>query len=192
MDASLMVLTSPLIGTHQGLFIWPQQTGTKRPSINGLIHFYKRIVFMTLKRRMLKLVSPFQLTIIAKKFFQCFPCLDNLLSSKYLSASIPASISASYCLQNKPDIRCNRSCQRRLYIRDRHKMQNVAKRIPSLKSWFCGSIVCDIFWNFENWSTRTLRKCVSFLPPQNKLFSEGIFFCDSLWRKVDIRFFQSP
>ena len=39
------------------------------------------------------------------------------------------------------------------------------KKSPSLKSGFCGSIVCDIFWNFENWSTGRLRKCVSFLPP---------------------------
>ena len=39
------------------------------------------------------------------------------------------------------------------------------KKIPSLKSGFCWSILCDIFWKFENWSTGSLRKCVSFLPP---------------------------
>ena len=43
-----------------------------------------------------------------------------------------------------------------VHIRD----SECPKKIPSLKSGFCGSIVCDIFWNFENWSTGSLRKWV--------------------------------
>ena len=35
------------------------------------------------------------------------------------------------------------------------------KKICSLKSWFCGFIGDDIFWYFENWSTRTLWKSLS-------------------------------
>ena len=41
------------------------------------------------------------------------------------------------------------------------KTQNVPKKFCSLKSWFCGFIKDDIFWNFQNWSTRTLRIWVS-------------------------------
>ena len=50
-------------------------------------------------------------------------------------------------------------------IKTSEKSANVPKKIPSLKSGFCGSIVSDSFWNFQNWSTGRLRKCVSFLPP---------------------------
>ena len=52
-----------------------------------------------------------------------------------------------------------------MFIKVSEKTQNVPKKFCSLKSWFCGFIGDDIFWNFENWSIRTLWKCVSFLPP---------------------------
>ena len=38
------------------------------------------------------------------------------------------------------------------------RLVNVSSDFPSVISRFCGSIVCDIFWNFENWSTGSLRK----------------------------------
>ena len=48
-----------------------------------------------------------------------------------------------------------------MYNKVSEKTQNVPKKFCSLKSWFYGFIRDDIFWNFENWSTRTLRKWVS-------------------------------
>ena len=54
-------------------------------------------------------------------------------------------------------MRCCYWCTLRLV----KKRKNVPKKICSLKSWFCVLIGDDIFWNFENWSTKTLRKWVS-------------------------------
>ena len=46
-----------------------------------------------------------------------------------------------------------------------HYTVRLVKCRQKILLWFFGFIGNDIFWNFENWSTRTLRKCVSFLPP---------------------------